>query len=49
MKEEKKRRRKPRFNPRGQTELEEFLGVPPPHEQPFPGARKVPNTCHEWY
>lgn len=40
---------RPMFNRRGQTQLEEYLGIAPPHEEPWYGARKVPNTCYEWY
>lgn len=32
----------------GQTPLEAFLGVRPPNEPPWPGARKVPHTTN-WY
>ena len=32
----------------GQTPLEAFLGVRPPMEQPWPGARRVPHTTN-WY
>jgi hypothetical protein len=41
--------RKSIFNSRGQTRLEEMLGIPPPWEEPWPGARKVPHTCYQWY
>jgi hypothetical protein len=37
------------FNHRGQTRLEEMLGIPPPWEEPWPGARKVPHTCYQWF
>lgn len=32
----------------GQTPLEAMLGVRPPNEPPWPGARKVPHTTN-WY
>ncbi len=25
------------------------LGIPSPYEEPWPGARKVPHTCYQWY
>lgn len=33
----------------GQTPLEAMLGIPSPNVPPWPGARKVPFTCYEWY
>ncbi len=44
-----KKKRPSIFSHRGQTKLEEMLGIPPPHEPPWPGARKVPHTCYQWY
>jgi hypothetical protein len=44
-----KKRKKSLFNTRGQTALEEALGIPPPHEEPWQGAKKVPHTCYQWY
>lgn len=33
----------------GQTPLEAMLGIPNQNEPPWPGARKVPHTCYQWY
>lgn len=44
----KKKHRSRRFNSRGQTSLEAFLGISPHHEQPWSGARRVPHTGN-WY
>ena len=49
LQKEKKPRRRPRFNLFGQTPLEEALGIPSPYADPWPGARKVPHTCYQWY
>lgn len=26
-----------------------IFGIPSPYEEPWPGARKVPHTCYQWY
>lgn len=46
---EKRRTRRFRFNSLGQTRLEAALGIANPHQPPWPGARKVPFTCYQWY
>lgn len=42
-------RRRLRLNVMGQTPLEAMLGIPSPYQEPWPGARKVPHTCYQWY
>ena len=44
-----RRRYYDQLNLTGQTPLEAFLGIPDPNQPPWPGARKVPHTCSEWY
>lgn len=46
--EQPKAKRSP-FNRWGQTALEEWLGIPPPWQDPWPGAIKVPHTCYQFY
>ncbi len=47
--ESKPAKRRSVFGPDGRTNLERMLGLPNPNTPPWPGARKVPHTCYEWY
>jgi hypothetical protein len=44
-----KKRSRPLIGPDGKSDLERFLGLPNAYDPPWPGARKVPHTCYEWY